>query len=428
MTTQEFAVNGIAPAVRRIALDSPDSMYVYDLERLRRRCRLISELRVGPKRAFFATMANDHPDVLACVRDCGLGVFVNSGYHLDLTLGLGFSPDRIIYAASNMTLDQLANCVRLGVHLVLDSVGQLRSLCSVLAHRLSANASVEIGVRVNVGSALDRTELRLDPSYRFGLVESELPTAVAIARHGGARIVGLHSYFGTDVMRPAVLLRGLEMLVRAARHLPDLRYLDVGGGFGVPEDLGAPEFDLAGYQRGAAAILESGRRSTSRPVELYIEPGRYLAADCGYYFVKVVDVKMRADRVFVGTNGSVAEFPRPLLYPDRARHPCQIASPTTSTAAHELPIFVCGNTTYSQDFLARGIALPLPQPGDTLVLHYAGAYGRSMATRFLGRRMPAEVVVDSIAGGVSSGPRGLEQFTDPVAVATAAEVPLEVSA
>ena len=393
-TSPHLAVSPIPPAALRAALDSPDSIYVYDLERLRRRCRMVTEMPIARKRVFFATMANDHPEVLACVRDCGLGVFVNSAYHLDLTLGLGFSPDRIVYAASNMAPDQLARCVELGVHLVLDSLGQLRSLSAVLADGAAAAGPVDVGVRVNVGSALDGSELRLDPGYRFGLLESELPTAVATARRAGVRIVGLHCYFGTDVRRPEVLLHGLERLIGASGQVPDLRYLDVGGGFGVPEDLGAPEFDLATYQRGAAALLAAGTRGAREPVTLYVEPGRYLAADCGYYFVKVVDVKVRADRVFVGTNGSVAEFPRPLFYPERARHACEIVSPGASTTAHELPVFVCGNTTYSQDFLARGITLPLPVPGDTLVLHHAGAYGRSMATRFLGRSMPAEVVTD----------------------------------
>src|SRR4051812_27970621 len=382
-------------AVRRIGIESKDSIYVYDLERLRRRCRLVSELRVGPKRVFFATMANDHPDVLSCVRDCGLGTFVNSGYHLDLVLKLGFRPDRIVYAASNMTAEEIAHCVRIGAHLVLDSLGQLRVLCEVLGRRPRWRPAgpVEVGVRVNVGSALDRAELRLDPAYRFGLLEHELPAAVALAERGGARIVGIHSYFGTDVMRPEILLRGLQMLDHAAHQVPDLRYIDVGGGFGVPDDLADAEFDLAAYERGAARILRNRRDRTGRLLELYVEPGRYLAADCGYYFAKVIDVKTRPDRVFVGTNGSVAEFPRPLIYPDRATHPCELLSAAPAAPVQPLPVFVCGNTTYSQDFLARGIALPMPRAGDTVVLHNAGAYGRSMATRFLGRGMPAEALV-----------------------------------
>jgi diaminopimelate decarboxylase len=415
-------MTAMSPAVRRIGTESATSVYVYDLDRLRRRCGMVSGLRVDPKRVFFATMANDHPGVLGCVRDAGLGAFVNSAYHLDLVLKLGFPPDRIVYASSNMTPDELATCVRLGVHLVLDSLGQLAALCDVLDRRPGQQRSgpVEVGVRVNVGSALDRAEVRLDPTYRFGMLEQELPAAVALANRGGARIVGVHSYFGTDVIRPAVLLQGLRMLDRAAGQVPDLRYLDVGGGFGVPDDFDGREFDLEEYQRGAEQIMRARRRATGQPLELYIEPGRYLAADCGYYFVKVIDVKPRPDRVFVGSNGSIAEFPRPLLYTDRARHPCELLSTAGRGPVHELPIFVCGNTTYSQDFLARGIALPLPHPGDTLVLHHAGAYGRSMVTRFLGRRMPAEALVDASANRAADVVGRVGALAKPVGAVSAA--------
>ncbi|HEU5270079.1 MAG TPA: hypothetical protein VFU36_09150 [Jatrophihabitans sp.] len=432
-------MSSMTPTVRRIGIESATSGYVYDLDLLRRRCRGVAGLRVGPKRVYFATMANDHPAVLNCVREAGLGVFVNSGYHLELARQLGFPPERIVYAASNMAAEELAHCLRSGVHLVLDSLGQLTALGDVLGRQPAGSGPVEVGMRVNVGSALDRTELRLDPSYRFGLLEQEIPVAVRLAADIGVRIAGIHSYFGTDVMRPAVLLRGLELLSRVADQVPDLRYLDVGGGFGVPDELAAPEFELAAYERGAERVLTAHRQRTGRPVELYIEPGRYLAADCGYYFVKVIDVKHRPDRVFVGSNGSVAEFPRPLIYPDRARHPCELVTGTAETG--RLPVFVCGNTTYSQDFLARGIELPVPRPGDTLVFHNAGAYGRSMATRFLGRRLPAETVVDggrlvepdAVAGSgsqpVGAQPLGTEPLdTRPADAERLVPVPVPASA
>jgi diaminopimelate decarboxylase len=390
---EERVMTAISPQVLRAGTTALRSTYVYDLNRLRLRCRLVERLSVGRKRIFFATMANDHPEILACIRDSGLGVFVNSPLHLELVLGLGFEPAKIIYAASNMIAEEMQRCVAQRVNLVLDSLEQIHTLCDIAS-------DVQIGIRLNVGSALDRTELRHDPSYRFGLVAEELPPAVDLATRRGIRIVGAHSYLGTDVMQPTVLLQGLERLGLAAAGLPDLRYLDVGGGFGVPDVLGDAEFDLWLYGRAAAELMRRHERRLGRPLELYIEPGRYLVADSGYFFVKVVECKVREDRVFVGTNGSVAEFPRPLVYPERARHPCEIVGADRDESTYRYPAFVCGNTTYSQDFLARDVALPLPRPGDILVFHNAGAYGRSMSTRFLGRQPVEEIVVETAAAPV----------------------------
>jgi diaminopimelate decarboxylase len=349
----------------------------------------LKALPIARKRIFFATMANDHPSILACVRECGLGVFVNSPTHLRLVREIGFDPARIVYAASNMLPEEMIACVRQNVNLVLDSIGQIQTLAEMIT------SPVEIGVRVNVGSALDRLDIRHDPLYRFGLLPDELTVALEIARRGGIKIVGVHSYFGTGLMQPEILLNGLNRLAEQAEVLPDLRYLDTGGGFGVPDTLDGSEFDLKGYGEGAARIMHRFAEQLGREIELYIEPGRYLAADSGYFFVKVVDCKVREDRVFIGTNGSVACFPRPLLYPEQARHPCELIGERGRMPSHPHPAYVCGNSTYSQDFLARNIVLPLPEPGDSLVFYYAGAYGRSMVTRFLGKDHPEEIIVET---------------------------------
>src|SRR5262249_29368580 len=153
------------------------------------------------------------------------------------------------------------------------------------------------------------------------------------------------------------------------------------------------------YAKGVGAHLDTLEREVGHAVDFFMEPGRYLAASCGYYFVTVVDVKERADRVFIGTDGSVATFPRPLMYPDRADHPVGILGRNVIDPPDPRPVYVSGSSTYSQDFLARDIRLPLPRVGDTLVFGHAGAYCRSMITRFLGKDDPLEVVLDQEPAG-----------------------------
>ena len=374
--------------VLQAGVANPQPTYVYDLERLRDRCRELEGIPVKGKSIFFATMANDHAAILSCIRGRGHGVFVNSPRHFRLVRDLGFAPSRIVYAATNMTADEMEMCLKAKVRVILDSIGQLQ-----LFARL-AKPGQNVGLRLSVGSALDGVQMWEDPSYRFGLMPAELPLAVEIARQHEVSIVGAHSYFGTDLTSAELLADGMERLGRAADLLPDLRYLDVGGGFGVTTR-GEAGFNLESYGRLAAKVMADHERRRGRPLELALEPGRYLAASCGFFFVKVIDVKTRLDRVFVGTNGSVAIFPRLLVYPDRAVHPCEILGMRRDQPSLEAPVYVCGNSTYSRDFLARNVRLPLPQPGDTILFHNAGAYCRSMITDFLGKDRPAEVVVNA---------------------------------
>lgn len=360
--------------------------YVYDLAALRSRCAEVGALPVPRKRVFFASMANDHPQVIDCVRAAGHGVFVNSRKHLDIALGCHVPPDRVLYASSNMVDDEMRRCADLGVRVVLDSVAQVGRFGVV------AGAGHEIGLRVSVGFA-DGDVVRDDPGYRFGVLPAELPAAVAEADAHGLRLAGVHSYFGTN-LSAAPLVAGIGRLAEVATALPDVRFVDAGGGFGVPMP-GAPLFDFDTYAAGVRAHLERLERRVGRPVEFLVEPGRFLAASCGYFFVSVVDVKEREDRVFVGTNASVAVFPRPLIYPDIAEHPCSVVGRDPTEPPDRRPVWVCGSSTYSQDFLGRAVRLPLPKVGDTLVFGNAGAYCRSMVTRFLGKERPVEVVLDS---------------------------------
>lgn len=372
------------PSVRKAALVRNGPSYVYDLALLRARLKRITELAQVPARVHFATMANDHEAVLREIATTEIGAFVNSPAHLDLALRAGFSPRKIVYAASNMSDAALRHCIAAGVHLVLDSLSQIEA-CDALAPE-----ETRVGLRVNAGSAIEGPALAFESGYRFGVLPHELAQAVTLPRR--LKIVGLHCYFGTDILDYRVLLKGLNQLAQLSHALPDLAYIDGGGGFGVADDDSVCEFNLEAYIEGAASIMRALSEERRRPIELVLEPGRWLAAPIGWFFATVVDVKRRDDRIFAGVNASVAQFPRMLIYPEKARHPCLVLDKETEPAA-SVPVWVAGNSTYSRDFLARAERLPEPAPGDVIAFGNAGAYCRSMRTRFLGMDDPAEIVL-----------------------------------
>ncbi|BBB96532.1 MULTISPECIES: diaminopimelate decarboxylase family protein [Bradyrhizobium] len=373
----------IPPHVLSAARQIDTAGYVYDLDILRSRLSQIEDaLPLKRKHIHFATMANDHTNVLATIAETGHGVFVNSPLHLRLALSSGVAAKQIIYAASNMSGSEMRMCLNVGVHLVLDSAGQVASLDAI------APTNTPVGIRVNAGSAIEGPSLALEASYRFGLLADEVDAVQRSTRN--LRITGVHCYFGTDILDPRTLLDGLDRLASIAVLLPDLEYVDGGGGFGIADDFDSPAFDLAAYGRGAAAIIARLEERLRRPVTLIVEPGRWLSAPIGWFFARVIDVKPRADRILAGVAASVVQFPRMLLHPEKARHPCEIVDGRHRLPA-ALPVWVTGNSTYSRDFLARGAALPNPKVGDLIAFHNAGAYCRSMRTRFLGKEDPEEL-------------------------------------
>ena len=66
--------------------------------------------------------------------------------------------------------------------------------------------------------------------------------------------------------------------MKLLEKLPDVRYIDVGGGLGVPEKVGQPGLDMSALDAVLAEIKQGcGGRS------LFLEPGRFIVAQAGVH-------------------------------------------------------------------------------------------------------------------------------------------------
>lgn len=354
--------------------------YLYDPARVRASCRRFRAVPHQPASIHFACMANPNPEFLAAVREEGVDVFVNSPAHLRSALALGFSGERVVFAASAMDEASMRLVAGCGVRVVLDSPGQVvqwKRACSGTPFAVRCNVASAPGGLVEPRST--RGGFFIGRESRLGLATEEL------AQLRGDRLVnGLHVYVGTDLSDLDYFRRCYQALAGLADGFPGLAFLDLGGGFAVEDEEGRA-FPIEALVALAADVVEGTERRLGRRLGLVLEPGRILGADAGWFVCRVTDVKVREGRQLVGVNASVAQFPRPLFYPETARHPVTLlpAGPREGTAA-AVPSDVCGCSTYSRDFLAREVALPRARPGDLVVIGKAGAYCAALHTSFLG--------------------------------------------
>jgi diaminopimelate decarboxylase len=190
-------------------------------------------------------------------------------------------------------------------------------------------------------------------------------------------------------------------LLPLARLFPNLEYLDLGGGFGVPDDeemdfsgiVNGRGFDFGAYGRTVTDLLSGFSKELGKPVRLVLEPGRIVGASCGYFACTVTDIKIRGGKQLIGVNASSAQFPRPLFYPEEARHPLRLIRDGRIVSAQVRLSAVFGCSTYSRDFLGRDLMLPDAGIGDVLLFGHAGAYCNAAHTSFLGFPRPREVFV-----------------------------------
>ncbi|EKQ68466.1 diaminopimelate decarboxylase [Leptolyngbyaceae cyanobacterium JSC-12] len=368
-------------------------LYVYNGDRLRQTIDHITQAFPYHNTHFhFATVTNGNLSLLQIFGDRGWGIHANTPGDIYLALHAGFQPSQIVYSGSNLNRDEMHQVLDWGVAtLNLDSLAQLQLLCS-LSFPSSPGSLPRIGLRLN--------HPLLTGDSRIGVRPQEFARAIAIAHQAGFQISGLHFYRGTGTNATKAFTQVIDEVITIAQQLPDWRYLDFGGGFGYPYHHDGLSFN---WQEFGAAI--SQRISQLRqPIELIIEPGRAAIAGCAALLCQVISVKWQDDKQIVGTDTTVANLSVPAVHGGyreivvvRRQKDLRVSMEDPGLENSESLLFptdICGNTTYSRDYLGRNCQLPVMQPGDVLAVLDVGAYGYAMSSHFLHRPRPAEVLLE----------------------------------
>lgn len=359
-------------------------LYVYDEAVLRKRCREMMSLVKRPNyRPNYSAKANTNVELLKIIREEGLSVDAMSPGEMALELAAGFAPADILFLCNNVAVQEMAEAVRLGASVSVDSLSQLESFGK-------AFPGGEVAVRLNPGVGAGHHKKVVTGGHsKFGVMLEQVPQILEIAKRFGLRIVGLNQHIGSLFLEGTEYIEAAKTLVVAAAAFPkkDLRFLDFGGGFGVPYH-GEPRLDLADVGGRLERVIDSYREGANSPdVAVKTEPGRYVVAECGMLLGTVHSVKENDRETYVGCDIGFNVLMRPVLYD--AYHEIEVFGGMAAAQT----VTVVGNICESGDILAQGRSLPAMQPGDVLGVRNAGAYGYCMASTYNSRPLPAEVLL-----------------------------------
>jgi diaminopimelate decarboxylase len=326
----------------------------------------------------YAMKANPSRGVLQVFRALGLQLDASSDHEVERALVAGFPPDTI-------QLTSQMPSPRLGEHLAR---GVLYNACSL--HQLDAFGRAapghEVAVRMNPGlgtGATNRTNTG-GPASSFGIWHEYLGDVKTVAERHDLRITRLHSHVGSGT-DPEVWKRCARMTLDLAAKLPEVRSINLGGGFKVGRMPGEPSVDLADVGGHVRDELLAFRDRDGRALHLEIEPGTYLVANAGVVVATCVDVvdTGRDGYRFAKLDAGMPEVTRPSLY--GAQHPIDVLGED----GQESDVVFVGPCCESGDILTPAPGDPealaprrvrRPRIGDLVVIGGAGAYCAAMAT------------------------------------------------
>ena len=326
----------------------------------------------------FATVTNGNIELLKLFNDQGWGIHANTPGDIYLGLKAGFSGEKIVYSGSNLNPEEMTQILKWGVRtLNLDSISQLELLCEIYKSFPGDLSSLKLGLRLN--------EPNLIKDSRIGVQPQEFPEAIKIAKRVGLNIQGLHFYRGTGTNATRAFTQVIDDIIQIGQLLPNWEYLDFGGGFGYPYHHDKIAFNWHKFGQ----ELTDKLNQLSKPIQLIIEPGRAVIANCATLLAKVVSVKWQGDKQIIGVDTTVGNLSVPSVHGGYRKI---ISWPEKSQTLWLTD--VCGNTTYSRDYLGKNCQLPALEIGDIIGILEVGAYGYAMSSHFLHRPRPAEVLLE----------------------------------
>ncbi|HLF10727.1 MAG TPA: diaminopimelate decarboxylase, partial [Gammaproteobacteria bacterium] len=357
-----------------------DATYVYDRQTIESAIASLQSLR-SVDAIFYAMKANNHPSILQIVHDHNLNFeCVSPG---EITRVLELLPDidrkRILFTPNFAPRNEYEWALEQRVWVTLDNLHPLR-------HWAKAFKGKEIFIRIDTGQGRGHHEhVRTAGVHsKFGIPLFEMDELQECVERSGARVVGLHAHTGSGVLSPEAWQDTGKQLLKLVDRFSQVRYLDLGGGLGVPEKSGQPALDMAALDRALSEIKHGcGDR------QIWLEPGRYVVAQAGVLLTRVTQTKGKGEVQYIGVNTGMNSLIRPALY--GAYHDIVNLSRLGKPASEVVTIV--GPICETGDRLGSDRLLPAAKENDVLLIANAGAYGYVMSSHYNLRDPAGELLI-----------------------------------
>lgn len=373
-----------------LSVPRPVCAYVYSVAELRNRAAALRAALPPGSTLFYAMKANARPEVVSALMSAVDGLEIASGGELDIAMKAGAS--RLAFGGPAKTDAELRAYREAPGDRILhvESSAELRRLAW-----LATGSLPRVALRVNRADSGPSGSHQMTGATQFGVDEEALPAVVALAHTLEIPISGFHLHAVSNSLDAAEYARfacdAVAWSVSTASALGiDLRYVNVGGGFGVSYSSSAPGFDLA--------ALDWSGMDRPKDVELAFEPGRFLTAESGWYAAEVVDLKRTRGTWYALLRGGMHQFRLPVAYQIDAEFevlpvgPWPYPWPRPGIA--KACVTLAGELCTPNDVLARDTSVDRLRVGDIVVFTKAGAYGWDISPMdYLHHPKPAVLMV-----------------------------------
>lgn len=380
-------------AVAEIAREHGTPCYIYSRATLERHWQAFDQAFADqPHLVCYAVKANSNLAILNLFARLGSGFDIVSGGELERVLRAGGDPQKVVFSGVGKKAVEIRRALEVGIRCFnVESEAELARIQQVAAE-MDKVAPVSLRVNPDVDA---QTHPYISTGLRENKFGIEIAKAEAVylraAQMPNLQVVGIDCHIGSQLLTLSPFMDALQRVLALAERLAtqgiQVKHLDIGGGLGVRyNDEEAPS--PAEYM----AQLFTDERL--KQFEVFIEPGRAIAANAGILLTEVEYLKHSEYKNFAVVDAAMNDLIRPSLY-----SAWQAIIPVQPRDGETVTYDIVGPVCETGDFLGKDRDLDI-QAGDFLAVRSAGAYGFTMASNYNTRPRAVEVMVDGEAAHI----------------------------
>jgi diaminopimelate decarboxylase len=351
----------------------------------------------------FAVKANSNLSVLRILADEGAGFDIVSGGELFRVIKAGGNPQQCTFAGVGKTREEIIYALQHQIYSFnVESESELRYLNEV-AGELGVIAPAAVRVNPNIDAKTHKYISTGKSENKFGIdFEAIIDLYDRASRElPNIRLRGLQMHIGSQLTSVKPFMEAVEKvkpLALALKEKHNIEFWSIGGGIGIVyhdslasgavswwdgQDAESKPLTIEEYGAAVVPLLQDVG------LKILLEPGRYIVGNAGVLLTKCLYEKKGSAKTFKIVDAGMNDLIRPALY--EGHH--EIA-PLQEHKGDLVKADVVGPICESGDFFCQDREMPDFQPGESIALLSAGAYGFVMASNYNSRPLPAEILVD----------------------------------
>ena len=377
-------------AVEALAEKYGTPVLVLSLEQIEKNYNLL-RTHMPRVKVFYAIKANPHRRILELMRDLGSNFDVASDGEIMELASLGVDGSRMIYANPMKTVNGLRACRNAGVgKMTFDSAGEIDKMA-----RECPGATALLRIRIDNSSA------HVDLNKKFGAGREQALELLQKAKAAGLDAAGIAFHVGSQTTSADPYLNALdiarEIFEEAAANGMQLRIMDIGGGFPIPEP--KVRFNLAEMLKQINARLDEDFPG----VEIWCEPGRFICGTAVNLITSVIGVTERGGQPWYFLDDGLYGTFSGVLFD---QWDFKLIS---FKEGEQVAATFAGPSCDSLDIMFRGKMTVRQEEGDLILVPICGAYTSASATTFNGFSKANFVVWEDVKGEIPEASPAKEQ-------------------